>query len=222
MIDAAVQTVRELGYAGATSRAIAARGGFNQALIYYHYGSVDDLLLAALDALGAKRLARYRRLVDEAETPEQLLDAARRIYRSDRRSGHVSFVSQLVAAGMTNRDLGGRVLERMEPWIELCEEAVSKALRQTPFDGLPSSELAYAIVTYYLGLNLLTELDPRRARADALLSELQRALPLLGAGSVGGEATNASAENRVAVGAPRGLGHDAACGGGPPRQPSSR
>lgn len=179
MLEAAVRTVRELGYAGATSRAIAARGGFNQALIYYHYGSVDGLLLAALDALGAERLARYRRLVDAAETPEQLLAAAGRIYRSDRRSGHVAFVSQLVAAGMADRELGRRVLERLEPWIELCEDAVRKALRQTPFAGLPVSELAYAIVTYYLGLNLLTELDPRRARADALLAQLRQALPLV-------------------------------------------
>lgn len=178
MIDAAVRTVREVGYAGATSRAIAARGRFNQALIYYHYGSVDGLLLTALDELGTERLQRYRRLVDDAESPEQLLDAARRIYRADRRSGHVAFVSQLVAAGMTKPELGRRVLERMEPWIELAEDALGKALRDTPFEGLPASEIAYAVVTYYLGLNLLTELDPRRARADALLEQLRHALPL--------------------------------------------
>jgi AcrR family transcriptional regulator len=176
-----VRTVRELGYAGTTSRAVAARGGFNQALIYYHYGGVDDLLLAALDALGAERLSRDRRLVEDAESPEELLDAARRIYRADRRSGHVAFVSQLVAAGMTKPELGRQVLERMEPWIELAEDAVRKALRHTPFDALDVSELAYAVVTYYLGLNLLTELDPRRARADALLAQLRNALPLAGA-----------------------------------------
>jgi len=180
MLDAAVRTVREVGYAGATSRAVAARGGFNQALIYYHYGSVDGLLLAALDALGAERLIRYRRLVDEAETPEALLEAAGRIYRADRRSGHVAFVSQLVAAGMAKPELGRRVLERMEPWIELAENALRKALRDTPLEGLPASELAYAVVTYYLGLNLLTQLDPRRARADALLAQLRHALPLVG------------------------------------------
>jgi AcrR family transcriptional regulator len=180
MLDAAVRTVRDLGYAGTTSRAIAARGKFNQALIYYHYGSVDGLLLAALDALGAQRLQRYQRLVDDAESPEELLDAARRIYRADRRSGHVAFVSQLVAAGMAKPELGRQVLERMEPWIELAEDAVRKALRHTPLEGLPVSELAYAVVTYYLGLNLLTELDPRRARADALLEQLRHALPLVG------------------------------------------
>src|SRR5437762_12804223 len=101
LINAAVQTVRELGYAGATSRAIAARGNFNPALIYYHYGSVDSLLLAALDMLGAERLARYEKLVDRAKSLEELVDAAARIYRSDRRSGHVAFVSQMVAASFT-------------------------------------------------------------------------------------------------------------------------
>src|SRR5919202_593814 len=128
MLEAAVRTVQEVGYAGASSRAIAARGGFNQALLYYHYGSVDALLLAALDDLGAQRLDRYRRLVDEAESLEQLLDAAQRIYRADRRSGHVAFVSQLVAAGMTNPALAREVVARMEPWIELAEDALRKAL----------------------------------------------------------------------------------------------
>jgi AcrR family transcriptional regulator len=179
MTAAAVEAVRELGYAGATSRAIAARGSFNQALIYYHYGSVDDLLLAALDELGAARLDRYRALVDEADTLEELLDAAARIYRSDRRSGHVAFVSQLVAAGAANPRLAREVLERMEPWIDLCEGALEKALAETPLKGLSVHELAYAVVTYYLGLNLLTHLDPRRARADALLRQLRAAAPLV-------------------------------------------
>src|SRR4051794_35470452 len=102
MIGAAVETVRKVGYAGATSRAIATAGGFNQALVYYHFDSVDDLLLAALDEIGEARLARYRTIVDGAETLDELVDAFAQIYRLDRRSGHVAFVSQLIAGSATN------------------------------------------------------------------------------------------------------------------------
>jgi AcrR family transcriptional regulator len=181
LIDAAIETVRERGYAGTTSRAIATRAGLNQALVYYHYGSVDGLLLAALDELGARRLQRYRRLVDEAETLDELIGAAARMYQSDRRSGHVSFVSQLVAASVADPELAREVLARMEPWIDFTRGALRKALAQTPFgDLLPADELAYAIVTYYLGLNLLTQLDPRRARAQALFESLRGLSGLLG------------------------------------------
>ena len=46
IIEAALQTVREEGFAETTARAIARHGGFNQALIFYHFGSVDALLVA--------------------------------------------------------------------------------------------------------------------------------------------------------------------------------
>ena len=180
MIQAAVATVREIGYSGATSRAIAHRGGFNQALVYYHFGSVDGLLLAALDDLGAARLEEYRKLVDRADTLDELLAAAQRIYRRDRRSGHVAFVSQLVAGSAERPELAREVLARMEPWVTFTEDALSKALRLTALeDVVPVEELAYVVLTYYLGLNLLTQLDPRRARADALFESLRGVVPLV-------------------------------------------
>src|SRR5438067_9546412 len=85
---AALEALRSEGFAGATSRAIARIGGFNQALIFYHYGSLENLLLAALDLTSAERMARYREAVDDASTLEELVEVARRIYREDRESGH--------------------------------------------------------------------------------------------------------------------------------------
>src|SRR6266581_2280999 len=41
ILDAALEALRTEGFAGATSRAIARIGGFNQALIFYHFGSLD-------------------------------------------------------------------------------------------------------------------------------------------------------------------------------------
>ena len=50
IVKAALETLREEGFAGASSRAIARRGGFNQALIFYHFGSLANLLLEAFAA----------------------------------------------------------------------------------------------------------------------------------------------------------------------------
>jgi AcrR family transcriptional regulator len=180
IVDAALETLKKEGFAGATSRAIARAGDFNQALIFYHFGTLDGLLLAALDKTSAERLARYRKAVDEAATAEELAEVAARIYKEDRDRGHMTVVSQMIAGSVARPGLAKDVLARMEPWIELCEDALAKALPPLP---VPQRELAYAVVTFYLGLNLLTHLDADRERTEALVARLQGLAPLFSAKS---------------------------------------
>jgi hypothetical protein len=72
------------------------------------------------------------------------------------------------------------MLARMEPWIELCEEALAKALARLPVaEVVPLRELAYALTTFYLGLNLLTHLDEDHERTEALVARLQGLAPVL-------------------------------------------
>ncbi len=52
IIDAALRTVRDEGLVRTSVRQIARTGGFNQALVFYHFGSVEELLLAALERSG--------------------------------------------------------------------------------------------------------------------------------------------------------------------------
>ncbi|EWM11480.1 LOW QUALITY PROTEIN: TetR-family transcriptional regulator, partial [Kutzneria sp. 744] len=47
LIDGAIETIRQHGIAGTSARTIAATAGVNQALVFYHFGSVNDLLKAA-------------------------------------------------------------------------------------------------------------------------------------------------------------------------------
>ena len=68
LIGGAIGALREEGFAGASAREIAQRAGCNQSLVFYHFGSVNDLLLAALDEVSARRMAAYSRLVEEAGT----------------------------------------------------------------------------------------------------------------------------------------------------------
>ena len=53
LVDAAIETLKEEGFTRASARTIAERAGSNQGLIFYHFGSVANLLLAALDAVSA-------------------------------------------------------------------------------------------------------------------------------------------------------------------------
>ena len=180
IIQAALETLKKAGFSGATSRAIAREGGFNQALIFYHFDSLDGLLLAALDHTSSERLERYREAVDKAKTAEELAEVAATIYAEDRDRGHMTVVSQMVAGSAARPELAREVVARMEPWIELCEDALGKGLAGTPAgEALPLRDLAYAVVTFYLGLNLLTHLDEDRERTEALVARLQSLAPLL-------------------------------------------
>src|SRR3954452_18431681 len=83
LVDAAIETLKADGFSGASARTIAGRAGCNQGLVFYHFGSVANLLLAALDAVSADRSARYRASVEAAASPTELVDAATAIFRED-------------------------------------------------------------------------------------------------------------------------------------------
>jgi AcrR family transcriptional regulator len=180
LVNAALTALKTEGFAGATSRAIARIGGFNQALIFYHFGSVDGLLLAALDATSEARMTRYREALARAVTPADFVGLATEIYREDRDSGHVTVVAQMIAGSLARRDLAPEVLSRMEPWIDFCEEALRKFLAGSSLAAIaPFRDLAYAFATFYLGINLLAHLDEGGERTDALFAHAAELAPLL-------------------------------------------
>jgi len=181
ILQAAIETLREDGFVGATSRAVATRGGFNPALIFYYYGSMDALLLAALDLTSEQRLIAYREAVSRASDIGGLMAAAKRLYQEDRESGHITVVSQMIAGSIARPELAPEMILRMQPWIALCEEAFGPLVADTPFATVEAEDLAYAVVTFYLGVNLLTQLDPDRTRTDSLFSRIDELEPIVSA-----------------------------------------
>src|SRR5260370_10434134 len=88
LVGAAGAARREVGFSRAGAGEIARRAGCNQALVFYHFGSVTDLLLAALDDVSARRLTAYRGLADGAGSLTELVESARAIFREDLAAGH--------------------------------------------------------------------------------------------------------------------------------------
>src|SRR5688572_17881174 len=128
IIEAALVTLKEDGFAGASARAIARHGDFNQALIFYHFGTVNDLLLAALDKTSEIRMAKYGESVKGVDSIGEAVRIATDLYREDLASGHITVLSELIAGSLDRPDLAPEIIERMEPWIGLAEEAVRNAL----------------------------------------------------------------------------------------------
>jgi AcrR family transcriptional regulator len=89
LVAAAIDALREVGFTGASAREIASRAGCSQALVFYHFGSVNDLLLAALDEVSARRMSAYRGLLEKAGSVTALGGSARSIFMEDLDAGYV-------------------------------------------------------------------------------------------------------------------------------------
>ena len=179
LVDAAIRTLTTKGFAGTSAREIAATGGLNQALVFYHYGSVQNLLLAALDLVSARRLASYGPRFERAKSVGELAGLASEIYQEDLENGYVTVLAEMVAGGVSDRELGVAVVERIEPWIEMVASKLSQLTARTVLEALiPARETAFAIVALYLGMDLLSQLDGGHARAEALLDVGIRNAPL--------------------------------------------
>ncbi len=185
MVDAALVALHEEGILGASARSIARRGGFNQALIFYHFASVHELLLAAVDELSARRCERYERRLAEVSTLRELVTVAGELHAEDLDDGHITVLSQMLAASATIPELRRPMAERFEPWIDIVENALVRVLAGTPYAGvLPVHDLALAVTGEFIGIELLLHLSddqdqagPRIFRTFELLASVLEALP---------------------------------------------
>jgi AcrR family transcriptional regulator len=168
IVRAALETLKDEGFADTTARAIARHGEFNQALIFYHFGSVANLLLEAFGQTSTEQVDRYRAAAGEVTSLSDLVEIARRLHAEDLESGAVTAVTQLMAAA-SDRETGGAILDRFEEWIRIVEEALKRSLGRYPIaSAIPAREAAYAISALFLGIELMTRLDPQRSEADAV------------------------------------------------------
>ena len=192
MIEAAFDTLRTQGFKGASARTIARAAGCNSALIFYYFGSLNDLLLAALDRSSEKRMARYREAAEKAGSLEELAEVAASIYREDVEGGHITVFSELVGASLSHPELAPEIMARADPWLEFVEETLAKVIKGSPFEQMiPTRDLAFALIAFYMGVNLMTHLDETRDRIESLFT-LARSLapvmsPLMGINSDAGE-----------------------------------
>ncbi|MBW3557274.1 MAG: TetR/AcrR family transcriptional regulator [Actinobacteria bacterium] len=169
IVQAALATLREEGIGGASARAIGRRGGFNQALIFYHFGSVNDLLLAAVDELSSCRAERYREHLEGVTSLSELVGLAAELHREDSESGHIAILSQVLAGATTAPELKAPLRERFRPWTELVEGAIERVVAGTPYAAVvPVADLAFVVTALFMGIELTMNLEEDGDREESL------------------------------------------------------
>src|SRR5260221_7399276 len=179
LVDAAVVVLRRDGFAKATARHIAATAGCNQGLVFYHFGTVHDLLLAALDQVSAARRDHYESAMRDVSTPSELVQLATSIFSEDLDSGDAALLVEMIGGSTGTPGLGAAVKQRIEPWTAFVTASISSAFGGSPLlDAAGADEIAYAVVALYLGLELLSHLDGDRTRALAVFDRASALAPL--------------------------------------------
>ena len=169
IVDAALETLRTEGIAGASARAIGRKGDFNQALIFYYFGSLNDLFLAAVDELSARRVDRYRSRIDGITTLGELVTVAAELHREDTEEGHIAVLAQMLAGATTAPELRAPLRERFLPWTDLVEGAIERVVADTPYAAIvPVPDLAFVVTSLFMGIELTMILEEDQQKAESL------------------------------------------------------
>jgi len=180
IIDATLETLKEEGFAGTSARAIARRGGFNQALIFYHFGTLSDLLLATMDYASLDRVQRYTHAVEAARTIQQKIQVVADLYKEDLATGRITVASELIAGSVGRPDLAPEVVKRMQPWLDLCEGTMGEVLASVGLSRMISPKTAsYAAISFFIGFDLLTNIERDDSHVEDMLKVAAKLAPIL-------------------------------------------
>jgi AcrR family transcriptional regulator len=173
ILDAALAALRADGIAGVSARSIARHGGFNQALIFYHFGSVEGLLVAVARSESERRSALYAEALREVTSLSELVAVARRLHDEEFQAGTVAALTQMLAGAVGSEDLSRGIREALDPWTSLVGETITRLLGDTPYaELLPAADLTAAVAALFIGIELLTGINPDAA-GDSLFGTME-------------------------------------------------
>lgn len=185
LLEASMDVLRTDGIAGASARVIAGRAGVNQALVFYHFGTLDGLL-AAGSRHAVDRLAdHYRQLFAAVDSLSALLRVGRELHDTEQAAGNVAVMAQLMAGGQRDPELAAAARYAMDRWIAEVEQVVDRVLRSSVLADITRARgLARAVCASFIGLELYDGIDPEGGTSalDALteLTLLAEAIDDLG------------------------------------------
>jgi AcrR family transcriptional regulator len=131
LLEAAKKVLRQNGYAGLSTRDVAAEAGVPLSQIHYHFGSKQGLMLELFEYLNAQLLDRQNAMAtDTTLTLSQQWDRACAYLDEDIGSGYVRVLQELIAASWSDPAVAKVVRAGLTGWIDLIVEVARKAERE--------------------------------------------------------------------------------------------
>jgi AcrR family transcriptional regulator len=157
LLEAAKKVLRQNGYAGLSTRDVAAVAGVPLSQIHYHFGSKQGMVLALFEYLNAQLLDRQNALFhDPALKLSEQWDRACDYLDDDIASGYVRVLQELTAASWSDTEIAKVVRAGLITWFDLLTELARKADRELGGMGpLPAEEVAALIGCAFMGAESL-------------------------------------------------------------------
>ena len=169
ILEAAGSVLREQGYAGLSTRGIAATAGIPLSQIHYHFGSKQGLVVALFEYQNARLLERQRSMfADPSLALSEQWDMACDYLEEDLASGYVRVLQELWAAGWSDPEVARVVREGITGWNRLLQTVAQRAFdRYGPLGPFTPGDIAALIGCAFIG-----------AEAHILLGIEERDLPV--------------------------------------------
>ncbi|MGY6652000.1 TetR/AcrR family transcriptional regulator [Amycolatopsis sp. TRM77291] len=174
LIDGALETIRTSGITAVSARTVAAAAGTNQALIFYHFGSVEELIAQACVTATESRVAHFRDRFADVTTLGELLDLGRVIHAEERAEGNMTVLAQALAGAQGGGRLAEATRQALDNWVREVRVTLDRVLADSPVLEFAETEgLAHAVSAGFLGLTLFESVNPEGSeQALAALEQL--------------------------------------------------
>lgn len=173
LVDGTIETLRSRGIAGTSARAIAAAAGVNQALIFYHFGSVEQLVDAASREVTAERVALYRDRFAAVGSLRELLQLGRELDMQERQAGNVTALAQVLAGAQQDPGLAAAAADALALWVREIERVLVRLMADSPIAEVADpAGLAQGVAAAFIGIELYQGVNP--GGAAAALDTLER------------------------------------------------
>jgi len=147
LLEAAKKVLRQNGYAGLSTRDVAAAADVPLSQIHYRFGSKQGMVLALFEHLNGQLLDRQNALFhDPSLKLSEQWDRACDYLDDDIASGYVRVLQELTAAGWHDGEVAKVVRTGLIVWFELITELARKADRELGGLGPLAAEEAAALI----------------------------------------------------------------------------
>lgn len=153
LLNAARRVLLDQGYAGLSTRAVAAEAGTQMSQIRYHFGSKEGMVLALFENMNAALIERQAATFHRPDlTVSQKWDRACDYLEDDLASGYVRVLQELTAVGWSNSVIGNAVRQALAQWqvliVEHVKDLEDKLGSLGPFR---SNEIAVLVGAAFIG-----------------------------------------------------------------------
>jgi len=178
LLDAAIELIADGGYTATGVDAIARRSGVVKSALYWHFGSKDGLLVAALERTASEWVAEFEAAVIESGAPGARLDNLLKLVRGlflDRPDRVRLIMSALIERGTNNEEVRVGVARI----LDIMRSAIARGMSVLPIPEHRIEGLATLTLQTLAGAFLDYFADPKPEVFEQRLKVVRKMVALM-------------------------------------------